>query len=230
MEIFIYSDESGVFDQAHYKYFVFGGLIFLSRESKDDCARKYLHAERTIRENGNFPAHMELKASALQTDDKRSLFRSLNQVQKFGVVVHQSDVLSRIYQSKKDKQRYLDYVFKIGAKRALEHLIEAGDINSCEVNAIRFYVDEHTTATNGRYELREALEQELRYGTYNMTWDKHFPPIFQGLQSVDLQFCNSSKMTLVRAADIVANRILWEATYRTWYGIRAQDLFVIKQP
>lgn len=36
------------------------------------------------------------------------------------------------------------------------------------------YNDEHTTATNGRYELREGLEQEFKLGTYNMRYDKFF--------------------------------------------------------
>ena len=32
MNIYIYSDESGVFDKEHNDYFVFGGLIFLGIE------------------------------------------------------------------------------------------------------------------------------------------------------------------------------------------------------
>lgn len=37
MNLYIYSDESGVFDNKHEKYFVFGGLIFLSKFEKDNA-------------------------------------------------------------------------------------------------------------------------------------------------------------------------------------------------
>lgn len=42
MDIFVYSDESGVFDVKHNDIYVFGGLILLGKEERDVCARKYL--------------------------------------------------------------------------------------------------------------------------------------------------------------------------------------------
>jgi hypothetical protein len=37
-------------------------------------------------------------------------------------------------------------------------------------------MDEHTTATDGRYELREALEMELKIGPYNYDqWQANRP-------------------------------------------------------
>lgn len=44
MDIFVYSDESGVFDVDHNDIFVFGGIILLGKGAKDDCARKYAHS------------------------------------------------------------------------------------------------------------------------------------------------------------------------------------------
>ena len=75
---------------------------------------------------------------------------------------------------------------------------------------------EHTTATNGRYELREALEQELKTGTYNMDYSLFFPPIFTNLKSVQLTFCDSKTTTLVRAADIIANRLYYCVTHKAF--------------
>ena len=51
MDIFVYSDESGVFDRKHERYFVFGGIMFLSIAERDVCSRKYAHAEKVIRED-----------------------------------------------------------------------------------------------------------------------------------------------------------------------------------
>lgn len=54
MRIFIYSDESGVFDKKHNDIFVYGGLILLSKEQKEEAAQRYSHAEKTVREKLSF--------------------------------------------------------------------------------------------------------------------------------------------------------------------------------
>ena len=101
-----------------------------------------------------------------------------------------------------------------GFKRALEKLINDGKITKTNIDNVHIYNDEHTTATNGRYELKEAIENELKNGTYNIKYDKFFPPTFENLNGIDLHFCDSKRTTLVRAADIVANRIYYMALNR----------------
>ena len=211
MNLFVYSDESGVFDRVHNDIFVFGGLIFLDKNSKNIASRKYIRAERMLRPSECVNDAGELKACRISNKAKSKLFRSLNQYIKFGVVIHQKELMNRIFQSKKDKQRYLDYAYKICLKRAFEHLIAAKVINPLIVENMYVFVDEHTTATNGIYELREGLEQEFKSGTYNMSYDKFFPPLFRNLKSLDLKYCNSATTPLIRAADIVANRLYYLA-------------------
>ncbi len=208
MDIYVYSDESGVFDVKHNEYYVFAGLIFLSQKAMENATRLYSKAEKDIRD-ANYSdksSNFELKATALKYGERGKLFRSLNNFYKFFAIVHQKDVLPRIFGDKKDKQRYLDYVYKIALKRAFEKLVTRKTINPTEVDSLNVFVDEHTTATSGCYELSEALEQEFKRGTYNAEWDKHFPPIFSKLNSVSLELCNSKVKTLVRSADIAANK------------------------
>jgi len=207
MNIYVYSDESGVFDKEHNDYFVFGGLILLGTEDKENWSRKYSSVEKKLRKHKGVDLQYELKATQITNEEKGKLFRSLNGCFKFGVVIREQNVLGRIYRSKKDKQRYLDYAYKIAVKRAFEKLIADGMIDPDEVERIYFYVDEHTTATNGRYELKESLEQEFKIGTYSYGFDKYYPPIFGEMKDVQLEYCNSASKLLVRAADIVANRI-----------------------
>lgn len=212
MNIFVYSDESGVFDNKHNDFFVFGGLIILGTEENKIWSRKYSRAEKTIREKRLSRLHFkdcELKASRISNSEKGKLFRSLNNCLKFSAIVNQNEVLSEIFASKKDKQRYLDFIYKIAVKKAFEQLIDSNKINKLEIDNIFFYVDEHTTATNGRYELREGLEKELKNGTYNYFYNKFYPPLFPNLKSVNLEFCNSENKLLVRASDIVANRVFY---------------------
>lgn len=211
MNIFVYSDESGVFDAVHNELFVFGGVIFLDRESRDIANRKFIHAEKALRHDGQYRGCKELKACSISPKEKGKLFRALNKIIKFGVVINQKRILEEIFSDKKSKQRYLDYAYKIALKKCLENLIANQTILPGEVDNLYVFVDEHTTATNGKYELQEALEQEFKRGTFNYTYLKFFPPIFPMMNSVDVKFCDSSKNPLIRAADIVANRIYFEA-------------------
>ena len=48
MDIFVFSDESGVFDCYHSTYFVFGGLAFLDRMTMESAARRYLTIENSV--------------------------------------------------------------------------------------------------------------------------------------------------------------------------------------
>ena len=231
MNIFVYSDESGVFDKHHNDLFVFGGLILLGSDSKEKWSRLYSNAEKTIRRKRNYNNNYELKATNLLNQDKNKLYRSLNNCHKFGVVIRQKSIMDRIFISKKDKQRYLDYAYKIAVKRAFESLIKQKCINADDVERIYFYVDEHTTATNGCYELREGLEQEFKYGTYNATYSKFYPPIFTNMKEVRLEFCNSASKLLVRAADIVANKIFYIArTYSKFENEEDKLLHIIYLP
>ena len=49
MDIYVYSDESGVFDRHHNDYFVFGGLVAFSYSEADEATRRYQHAEKLIK-------------------------------------------------------------------------------------------------------------------------------------------------------------------------------------
>lgn len=133
MDLFVYSDESGVFDKEHNEIYVYGGLIFLGKEQKDIYARKYIAAEKALR-GQKYAVDEELKACRISNKEKGKLYRSMNGTIRFGVIVNQKNVLDRIFHSKKDKQRYLDYVYKIGLKKAFQKMIADGIIekNSIE--------------------------------------------------------------------------------------------------
>lgn len=205
MNIYVYSDESGVFDHLHNDYFVFGGIICFSTKERNDNARKYSHVEKVIRESGKYPEDYELKASNITNAEKGKIFRSLNNVFKFSVSIREKALNFSIFNSKRHKQRYLDYAYKLVLKKCFETLIKQGYLNPDDVDYIYVYADEHSTATDGKYELRENLLNEFKFGTFNFEWDKYFDPIFPRLKDVCLQFADSSRDTLVRAADIVAN-------------------------
>lgn len=208
MNIFVYGDESGVFDKAHNEVFVFGGLVFLDKKSKEIALRKYLHAERALlpsySKNG---CKKELKACRIKRKHKESLFRSTNSCIRYAFIVTQQKVNDNIFNDKKSKQRYLDYVYKVGLKSVMGRLIASGTINPHCVENIFIRFDEHTTATDGKYELKEGIEEEFKRGTYNFRYNTFHKPIFPEMTGcVELTFKDSKDDPLIRASDIIANK------------------------
>lgn len=230
MNIFIYSDESGVFDKAHNSFFVFGGLVFLSKEERDVFSRKYIKAERDVRQKAGIPSSLEVKAATISNTNKGKLYRSLNQAEKFGIVVNQKTLFDSVFNSKKTKQRYLDWAFKVAIKKKLEALILEGKIVPEEVEHLYFIIDEHTTATDGIYELRQSLEQEFRFGTYNFERMIHYPPLFKNLLEVQVKFCDSKTQTLVRAADIVSNKLYYMAIINDYSSAKNRHFYIYHHP
>lgn len=209
MNIFIYSDESGVFDNIHNDFFVFGGLVFLSKESRDICSRKYISIEKLIRNNANLSNNIEIKATSISNKHKGKLFKSLNSFEKFGVIINQKKIHEKIFKNKKHKQRYLDFAYKIAIKRKFEFLIKNKQINPYDIEGLYFYIDEHQTATDARYELRESMLQEFKEGMFTSDYRSFKDPIFPNLKHLEVKFCNSKKNSLVRAADMVSNKLYY---------------------
>lgn len=229
MDIFVYSDESGVFDPVHNEYFVFSGIICLSKDERDNCLRKYLGLERELRQRANYDIDKELKATTITIKEKRKLFSSMKKTYKFCAIIDQKRVNKNIICNKKTKQRFLDYAFKMGLKNALKNLISQNIISCDEVKNIHVFCDEHTTATNGRYELEDGLFQEFKIGTFNWSYNKFFEPLFKKMDSVNVQFLCSKKQPLIRASDILANRIYFHCTRNEFDKIREVENLFIKQ-
>lgn len=80
MDIYVYSDESGVFDRQHNEYFVFGGLVALSYSEADEATRRYQHAEKLIKAKEGLANDDEAKACCLSNSGKSKLFREALQI------------------------------------------------------------------------------------------------------------------------------------------------------
>ena len=205
MNLYIYSDESGVFDRRHNDYFIFGGLICFGTDQKNVFERKYIHVENTLRKTKGLKIDLELKASNISNKDKGKFYRSLSDVYKFCILIKQKALMKEVFENPKHKQRYLDFAYKMVLKKCLKTLIANKIIIPSNIKNIYVYVDEHVTATDGKYELRENLLNEFKSGTFNFDYNHYFSPIFPHLDNVFLSFCDSKTTTLVRAADIIAN-------------------------
>jgi hypothetical protein len=211
--IFIYIDDSGVFDLKNNKYFVYAGYIFFSTEEKQQAERIYSAAEKTIRKSLDYDQSIELKSFGLSSKHKSSLFRSMNKFSRFSNIVEIKRVKKEIQSHKKHKQRFLDYTIKRTIKAAI---LEGANKNLFDISkkvAVRIYFDEHTTATSGLYEFKESIESELINGTFNWNFQTYYQPILIKGSCIDFKMMDSSKSTLIRASDIVANLTFYKCNF-----------------
>ena len=59
---------------------------------------------------------------------------------------------------------------------------------------------------DGKYNLAESIDEELRCGMFNPTWQTSYPPVFgDWLPKIPVSYVDSSKVAMVRAADVTAN-------------------------
>lgn len=204
MNLYIYSDESGTFDAKHNEYFVFGGLVCIGEAEKEKYSHMYSHVEKVVRKSNK---SKEIKGCNTTKSQKSKLFRSLNEVHKFSIIIKQRQISKDIFSDKRHKQRFLDFAYKLVVKCCIKQLIDSKLLGVDEIDEMNFYCDEHNTATDGIYELKENLYNEFKIGTFNYNWNKFYEPLLPSLKNLNVYFCNSRNTLLVRAADIIANRI-----------------------
>lgn len=201
----------------------------MGKEAKDDALRKYQHVEKAMcASNPELQKIGELKANKLSNKQKGKIIRSLNGEHKFGVVVEQQRLHEYVCTHKKTKQRYLDYVFKIALKRAFQGMMRDGVFHADDVDNVFVRMDEHSTATDGRYELQEGLEEEFKHGTANFDYDVFYPPIFPSMGQVQFEMWDSAQDGLILAADMVANRLFYCARTQQYDLIRPKMRFIIQ--
>lgn len=231
MNVFLYSDESGVLDPVHHEFYTFGGLVFFSKADCETCARKYIAAERNVRKSENIAPDKEVKASGIRPGNKRKLFAVASAGETFGAVISQRKIDEEaLFENKKTKQRYLDWVYTRTVVQKFRDMIARGVLNPRYVDAVTFEVDEHTTATDGRYELSELLEIELRAGSWDFESFTRRDPILPYVRSVQLRYYNSASKTLVRAADIVSNHLYYCANARAPFPTCSGRMSIFRHP
>ena len=230
MTIFVRADESGVFDPVHNDFFIFAGLIFLDAQEMELTSRRYLSMEKKLRKKKEYKTLPELKATLLNHEDRRTLFRVTESCSRFCVIVKLSHLDSKsVFADKKSKQRYLDYAFKRGLKHAITCMAERGSIFYEDPAQFSILLDERTNASNGLYDLEESIYREMR-GEIRNIHSKAFPAALPNTQKVTIKYGNSEHEPLLRCADVLANRILHECRHGSMENIRNQNLFVLRLP
>lgn len=211
-EVIFFFDDSGVLTKKEPSgYFVYAGYVFTSCDTLNSARRKYIHANKALKKA--LGRKDELKAANLATTHKRALFNAVREYESVSVTVDISQVYNHILADKKSICRYKDYALKRCIKNKLKALIADGTISKAEEIELHVYIDEQLTATNGYYDLRDSIKEELQYGIINFDYGVKHQNLFDGNVEVVIEYCDSSKNYMIQASDILSNRI-W-SSYRT---------------
>lgn len=205
--ISIYLDDSGVFtvgDKS--KFFVYGGYSFTN--DKDRLSAKSIYKNRVmqIKKSLGLGSDDELKAANLKPKHKRALFDILKNYNSIDCAVNIANVYPSILENKLSVHRYKDYALKRLIKAEMERLISAGNVDPYKPAALRVYIDQQHTSTDGYYTLSESVSEELNHGIHNFEYGVFHAPIFKAPVSVKIEFCDSKQHYLIQASDILANR------------------------
>lgn len=204
--VYMYFDDSGVLHRnAKNEVFIYAGYCFVGRDRYENARRRYRTVLRDIKKGLGMTG--EVKASKLKNKYKARLIRTQINERSCAVTVNISRMRSSILDDKMSIHRFKDYALKRGIKAEIQDLIDSGEVDPKEDMELYIYLDEQATASNGVYNLKSSVYEELQNGIHNFDYGTFYPPLIEGNLKVFMSYCNSETNYLIQSCDILANRI-----------------------
>ncbi len=213
--VYINIDDSGKLVNSE-KVAIYAGLVFISKKEKDkfitqyrsiiqsiNC--KYCEKDITIcKTNKSCP---ELKHNMLKPKHIRQL---MNYIKKYTIlccIINNNKVYPNIKNNTASRGRFLDYSLKLLIKQTVKGLIKDQRLNPNLPVKLVINIDEQTTKTNGYYNLRDSIIEELKYGIFNYNYSYYNKPILNSDLEVNVCYQKSDKSYLIQASDLTAGTI-----------------------
>lgn len=181
--IYINLDDSGKLTRKE-KISVYGGLVFLSKDERDRFIVQYRKIVNNIKckycslnMESCSKKCPEIKNTNIRASDKRRLMNYIKQYFVISLVIQNDKVYDYVVKNKASKGRYIDFTLRVLIKRTIEELIRLKKIDATRPLKNILNIDEQTTKSNGYYNLRDGIYEELVHGIYNYNYDKVFKPI-----------------------------------------------------
>ena len=103
--------------------------------------------------------------------------------------------------------KFLDGRIESLSRSYIQKLIKEKKINPYKPIRLILNIDEQTTKTNGYYNLKDSIIEELKDGIINYNYGTfHTPIVFSDLE-VNICYQKSEKSYLIQAADLVAGSV-----------------------
>lgn len=208
-EVYINLDDSGTLT-ANEKISVYGGLVFLSKKEKDKFITQYKKIIKDINCsyckvcNKKCP---EIKNTNIKPSHKRRLMNYIKKYYVISLVIKNDVVYDYIKKNKAARGRFVDYSIRRMIKEIIKLLIKEKRIDAYKPIKLIINIDEQSTKSNGYYNLKDGLVEELKYGINNYNYAAVITPIIHGDLEITLAYQNSKKSYVVQAADLLAGTI-----------------------
>lgn len=218
--LYFFVDDSGVLHKNEPSgVFVYGGYVFSEREMLERKKREYKGLAKRICKELNIA---EAKACHIKPKHKRALMNVMKGTHSFSCVVDIERLYDFILSDKRSIHRYKDYALKLIIKRKLQEKIVLGLVDPNLPLTVHLMIDEQATASNGYYDLKDSIYQELVNGVVVGDFSRRFEPILFGGLTLHVEYCSSHSNYLVQASDILANRV-WVGTARQKFKLLQID-------
>lgn len=209
-EVYISLDDSGKISTKE-AICVYGGLVFLSKKEKDKFITQYRSIINDIK--CKYCSHNcdkkcpEIKNTTIKANDKRRIMNYIKKYYVACVVINNEKIYEHIINDKASKGRFVDYSLKRLIKEILITLINKGCLNPFQDIRVIISIDEQSTKSNGYYNLRNGIVEELKYGINNFNYDIVYKPIIYSNLEVRVAYQDSKYSYLIQASDLITGTI-----------------------
>lgn len=211
--IYVYLDDSGVLSKNE-KCVCYAGLVFLSKVEKDSFVRQYkvildrIKCDYCSRERNECNNEcIEIKNSNIKLKDKRQFMMLIKKYLSYYVLIDNTKIYDHIFRDAPSKGRFTDYAKKMIIKDICKYLLRNVLIGEIDEVSLVLGFDESITRSNGYYDLKDGIIEELKYGMSNYQYGVFHEPILRNLSDVFLYYYDSKKNLAVQASDLIAGSI-----------------------
>ena len=194
---------------------IYAGITFLSKKEKDKFITQYKNIVAGIKckyckldnVNCNNAACPELKHNMLKAKHIRQI---INYVKKYSIlacIISNEQVYSHIKEDKATRGRYLDFALKLLIKNIIQKLIKNKLIDPNKPVKLILNIDEQTTKSNGYYNLKDSIYEELKYGIFNYNYNIKYKPVLCDTLNIELSYKDSKNSYLIQASDLIAGTV-----------------------
>ena len=211
-EIFILMDDSGKLNKNE-SCTIYGGLFFYNSKDYMNFINKYKNIIKSMRckyckhnkENCDNNC-IEIKGTTkIKPSDQRRLFNLLKKQNNFGIFINNTLVQKSIINDKASRGRFCDYAQKRIVKEIVLYSIKNNMINPNKPLKLYIKSDECKTKSNGYYNLKDSIYEELVNGIINYDYSKFHKPILNNSLDISLRIYDSKKHFGIQSADMISH-------------------------
>ena len=210
--IFIVMDDSGKLNYNENSC-IFGGLFFYSSYDYMNFINKYKNVVDSIKckyckqdsKKCNNDC-IEIKGTTkIKNSERRRIFNLVKKENNFCVFINNKKIFKTIMKDAASRGRYSDYAQKRIIKEIVQYSINNKKINPNKKLNLYIKIDECTTKSNGYYNLKDSIYEELVNGIINYDYAKKHKPILNSGLNITVKNYNSKKNFGIQSADIMAH-------------------------